>query len=46
MVACMNERTKVPQRHREILDQRWNEYRSGKVKRITLKELERRLDKR
>ena len=29
--------------HKQILDQRWTAYKSGKVKRITLPELERRL---
>lgn len=29
--------------HKKILDERWTAYKSGKVKRITLAELERRL---
>lgn len=29
--------------HKKILDERWTAYKSGKVKRITLIELERRL---
>ena len=29
--------------HKKILDERWGAYKSGKVKRITLPELERRL---
>jgi putative addiction module component (TIGR02574 family) len=29
--------------HKKILDERWAAYKSGKVKRITLPELERRL---
>lgn len=29
--------------HKKILDERWSAYKSGKVKRITLPELERRL---
>lgn len=29
--------------HKKILDERWTAYKSGKVKRITLPELERRL---
>ncbi len=44
--SSVDDSAKVPVWHQETLDQRWNEYRSGKVKRISLKELERRLAKR
>lgn len=44
--SSVDDGTKVPAWHKETLDQRWNDYRSGKVKRISLKELERRLAKR
>ncbi len=42
----VDDKSKVPVLHQETLDQRWSDYRSGKVKRISLKELERRLAKR
>jgi putative addiction module component len=42
----VDDSTQVPVWHQEALDQRWKGYRSGKMKRITLKELERRLSKR
>jgi len=45
-LSCMDDRSKTPKWHQETLEQRWSEYRDGKVKRITLKELERRLSKR
>lgn len=45
-LSCMKDRSKTPKWHQETLEQRWSEYRSGKVKRITLNELERRLEKR
>jgi len=44
--SSVDDSTKVPVWHQETLDQRWSEYRSGKVKHISLKELERRLAKR
>ncbi len=31
--------------HKKIIDERWAAYQAGKVKRITLPELERRLDR-
>lgn len=40
-LSCMDERSKTPEWHRQTLNQRWSEYRSGNMKRITLKELER-----
>jgi len=33
----------VSARHRAILDERWSAYQKGRVKRVTLSELERRL---
>jgi putative addiction module component (TIGR02574 family) len=45
-LSCMDDSNKTPNGQREILDQRWSEYRSGKVKRVSLKELGRRLNKR
>jgi len=42
-VSCMDDRNKTPKWHQETLEQRWNAYRDGKVKRISLEELERRL---
>ena len=33
----------VNTRHRAILDERWNAYQKGRVKRMTLSELDRRL---
>lgn len=44
--SSVDDSTKVPVWHQDTLDQRWSDYRSGKVKRISLKELERRLAKR
>ena len=44
--SSVDDGTKVPVWHQEVLDQRWSDYRSGKAKRISLKELERRLAKR
>ena len=42
-VSCMDDRNKTPKWQQETLEQRWSEYRSDKVKRISLRELERRL---
>jgi putative addiction module component (TIGR02574 family) len=42
-LSCMDDRSKMPKWHQTTLDQRWSAYRDGKVKRISLKELERRL---
>ena len=36
----------VPRWHQETLDQRWSDYRAGKTRRLSLKELESRLAKR
>lgn len=44
-LSGVDDKTKVPAWHREILDQRLSDYRSGKVKGISLEELERRLAK-
>ena len=33
----------VGARHRAMLDERWSEYQKGRVKRLTLSELERRV---
>jgi putative addiction module component (TIGR02574 family) len=45
-LSCMDDRSKTPKWHQETLEQRWSAYRCGKVKRISLKELECRLAKR
>ena len=42
-LACMDDRNKTPKWHQGTLEQRWTDYRGGKVERISLKELERRL---
>lgn len=42
-LSGVDDKAKVPSWHREILDQRWAAYKSGKVKSISLEELERRL---
>lgn len=44
--SCVDDSTQIPRWHQEALQQRWSDYRNGKVKRISLKELERRLGKR
>ncbi len=44
--SCVDDDTQTPVWCQEVLDQHWNDYRSGKVKRISLEELERRLAKR
>lgn len=44
-LSGVDDKTKVPVWHREILDQRWTMYKSGNVKSISLEELERRLGK-
>jgi Putative addiction module component len=45
-LSCMDDRSKTPKWHQTTLDQRWSDYRGGKVKRISREELEGRLDKR
>ena len=42
-LSCMDDSSKLPNWHEETLEQRWSAYRCGKVKRISLKELERRI---
>ncbi len=42
-LSCVEDCNKTPKWHQQTLEQRWGEYRSGKVKRISLEELERRL---
>jgi hypothetical protein len=44
-MSGIGDETRVPQWHQETLDQRWQDYRAGKTKRLTLKELEGRLAK-
>jgi len=43
---AMSDKASVPAHHKEILDTRWRDYKAGKIKTITLAELERRLDKK
>lgn len=45
-LSCVDDRSKLPKGQQKTLEQRWNTYRDGNLKRITLKELERRLAKR
>lgn len=40
-----NDTASVSEAHQQTLDQRWSDYRDGKVTRISLKELEDRLTK-
>lgn len=44
-LSGVDDKTKVPAWHREILDQRLSDCRNGNVKGISLEELERRLAK-
>ena len=41
---AMSDDMPLPKHHKEILDARWRDYQAGKIKTITLDELERRLD--
>ena len=41
--SSIDDATPVSTTHRKLLDDRWRSYQSGKSKRITLAELERRL---
>lgn len=45
-MASIGDDTPVPKWHQETLDQRWKDYQAGKTKRLTLKQLEQRLEKR
>jgi hypothetical protein len=45
-LSCVDDRSKTAKWHRDTLEERWSDYRSGTAKRISLKELERRLEKR
>jgi putative addiction module component (TIGR02574 family) len=36
----------VPSEHKKVLDSRWADYRAGKIKRISMAELERRVSKK
>jgi len=43
---AMSDKSTVPAHHKKILDERWRDYKAGKIKTITFAELERRLDKK
>lgn len=43
--STIDDRTPVSREQQRALDQRWSYYQSGKIKRITLAELERRLSR-
>jgi putative addiction module component (TIGR02574 family) len=42
-LSSIDDTAPVPAKHKKILDERWAAYQSGKVKPISLAELERRL---
>jgi putative addiction module component (TIGR02574 family) len=44
--SVMDDATSVPSGHKKILDERWSAYRNGKAKRISRRELERRLGRK
>lgn len=45
-LSSMDDNAPVPQWHQETLDERWKDYQAGKTKRLTLKQLEQRLNKK
>ena len=45
-LSCVDDRSKTAKRHQDTLEERWSAYRGGMVKRVSLKELEGRLEKR
>jgi putative addiction module component (TIGR02574 family) len=45
-LSSIDDTAPVPPEHKKILDERWSAYRSGKVKPISMAELERRLARR
>ncbi len=45
-LSCVDNRSNTAKRHQDTLEERWSAYRGGMVKRISLEELERRLEKR
>ncbi len=45
-LSSIDDSAPVPGEHKMLLDKRWAAYRSGKVKAISLAELERRLAKK
>ena len=44
-MSSVGDSSQVPRWHQETLDQRWSDYRNGKTKRLTLRQLEQRLAK-
>lgn len=42
-LSCVDDRSKAPKWHQETLEQRRSDYRDGEMKRISLKEIERRV---
>jgi hypothetical protein len=45
-MAALEDTKTLSADHRRLVDERWSKYRAGKVKRLTMNELEQRMAKR
>ena len=46
LLDAASDKSPVPANHQKTLDERWHDYKAGKIKKLNLAELERRLDQK